>query len=101
MEEITGKIVDVSFASDKLHFVVVHKAGSIGEQQGPSLRIEAEVPTDDNVPNIKNLNDCAEFYREEGKKLSDAMFACLPGGTVDALLCEMMSRRASMFRVRF
>lgn len=101
MEKETGKIVDASFATDDIHLVFVRKAGSIGKKQAPSLRIEAEVPTEDSDPDIKNLDECAEFYRTEGKKLADAIFACLPGGTIDALLCEMMTRRASMFRVRF
>lgn len=33
--------------------------------------------------------------------LSDALWAVLPGGTIDALLCELMRRRSSMLVVGF
>ena len=71
-----------------------YRAGSVGFNQPKSARIEILQPIDD----IKTTVD-REFYAEEGKRLADVLFESLPGGTLDALLCEMMQRRASLLKV--
>ena len=38
-------------------------------------------------------------HRSDAKALADELFATLPGGTLDALLCEMIERKACLLRV--
>lgn len=42
-----------------------------------------------------------EDYIRDAKLLADALLETLPGGTMDQLLCELLKRRASLFRVPF
>ena len=42
-----------------------------------------------------------QIHEKVATEIADAMFLCLPGGTVDALLVELMTRRASLLKVRF
>lgn len=55
-----------------------------------------DIPLDEDYP-AKHR----EFFEEQGKVIADALFGHLPGGTVDQLICEMLQRRASLFRVPF
>ncbi|QOX80884.1 hypothetical protein FY034_17840 (plasmid) [Trichlorobacter lovleyi] len=41
------------------------------------------------------------LHADQGKTIVDALYASLPGGTLDAVLCEMLQRRASLLRVPF
>jgi hypothetical protein len=41
------------------------------------------------------------FYGDEAKKVSDFLFAHMPGGLIDALFAEMARRKASVFSVTF
>ncbi len=50
---------------------------------------------------VETLKQVAELYKIQGEKVADALFAHLPGGTVDAILARMLERRASLFAVRF
>lgn len=40
------------------------------------------------------------FFADEAKKLADALYATLPGGTLDALLVDLLDRKRSIYRVR-
>ncbi len=42
----------------------------------------------------------AEFARQ-GAAIADAIYDSCPGGTVDALLSNLLARKASQFRVTF
>ena len=42
-----------------------------------------------------------KFYGEQARLLADELFRCLPGGTLDALLGEILHRKASIFRVPY
>lgn len=81
--------------------IVVHRAGDMGQQSVPRLTIKAE----DTPPNVADQSFTVEaahqMWERDGKALSDAIFECLPGGTIDQLICELMKRRASLFAVRF
>ena len=48
-----------------------------------------------------DLASAARFYQRQGDALVDALWACLPGGTIDQMIAELLRRRASLFRVRF
>lgn len=77
--------------------VTVHKAQpTVGEVS--NLEIRATEPTPE-MTGPGCLADARLFYETEGKLLADALQACLPGGTVDALLRELLVRKASLLRV--
>lgn len=40
------------------------------------------------------------FFDDEAKKLADALYASLPGGTIDALLVQLLDRKRSIYYVR-
>jgi len=46
-----------------------------------------------------DLNTAREFFKTQGRQLADVLYKSLPGGTLDQLLCELMTRRASLFIV--
>lgn len=50
------------------------------------------------VPDM-GMEEAREFYIEQGKELADVLCSTLPGGTLDQLICELMTKRASLFRV--
>lgn len=52
------------------------------------------------MPESPDLKTAAKLHTEQGQALADALFAHLPGGVLDALLCHMMQKRASLFVVR-
>jgi hypothetical protein len=39
------------------------------------------------------------FYRRQANEIAEVLFATLPGGTIDQLLCAMLERRTSLFQV--
>ena len=43
--------------------------------------------------------EAKNYYRTTAKFLCDALVESLPGGTLDALLVELMSRKVSLLRV--
>ena len=73
------------------------KAQPIGTQHVPDLSIIAKLE----IPGCNDLGLAADFYRTEGQKICDALYASLPGGILDGIMCAMMIRRASLFRVTF
>lgn len=43
----------------------------------------------------------AAIFKQDAVSLCDVLFDTLPGGTLDQLLVEMLTRKASQFVVRF
>lgn len=62
------------------------------------VRVTSRLPVDD-MPGEPVL--WQTFYHAEAVKLADALWDTLPGGTVDQLVVELLSRRTSLFRVGF
>jgi hypothetical protein len=56
---------------------------------------------DGTIPTRHSLLEYREMYKEEALKLVDALFETLPGGTFDAMLAEMLIRKASVLRVSY
>lgn len=79
-------------------YIGLYRAGNINEKQPPVLHIYVVEQIKES--NIATVDQCALFKRQ-GKKLSDALFDSLPGGTIDALLVELLQRKASMLVVPF
>lgn len=51
-------------------------------------------------PKQETLDDSRTFYRQQARALHDVLARTLPGGTLDALLGELLERKASLFRIR-
>ena len=76
-------------------FTELYRAQPTGETQPPVVRITIN----DIVPDHVNLYAARAFYRAEAKILADALYKALPGGTIVALLVELLDRAASRLRV--
>lgn len=63
------------------------------------IRIEQEIPDFGSAEGYAERAQAT--YADQGRLLADALYGSLPGGTLDALLAELLERRASMLRVRF
>lgn len=78
--------------------VAVYKAsGIIREQEVQSLRITANTQ----MPEYDTLDTAAAVYNMEGAEIANALLEHLPGGTVDAVLRQLLLARASLLRVPF
>lgn len=76
------------------------KAIAIFKAQPTVNEVEpAKIVMDEEIPRMKTLEEARELYIEQGKKLADALCDSLPGGTLDQLICELLTRKASLFRV--
>lgn len=60
-----------------------------------SLIADEEIPT--SPPIDSSIEEWTEkrraFFRGQAKEISDALWRSLPGGTIEALLVEMLDRR--------
>lgn len=79
----------------------LYKAQPLGDREAPPLRLEAieELP---DVGSDKgwHARSIARFD-EQASIVIDALFGSLPGGTLDAILMQMLERRRSLYVVRF
>lgn len=71
------------------------RAGSVGQIVPPRLTIEVH----EQIHDVGSLEEARVLHSRQGTALADAILASLPGGTVDALLVELMRRRASLLSV--
>lgn len=83
--EMDGEILDLS------------RAQPIGDRVAPkvTIRISSEFPKSDRPCHA------VELFAEEGQTLEQALWESLPGGTIDALIAALLTRRASRFVVAF
>lgn len=75
--------------------VSLFRASGIGKTNPPSITIEVH----EQIGDVGSLESARKLHAEQGAKLADVLLGSLPGGTVDALLAELMRRRASLFSV--
>ena len=73
------------------------RARNTGDFEPPKLEIQVV----EQVPTNMDLVEAKTLYQMQARSLADALFKTLPGGTIDALLCEMLSRKASLLNVRY
>lgn len=71
------------------------RANDMGGHIPPILQVEIS----EQVGELGSLDQHRCTYADQAEQLVDALFASLPGGTVDALLVEMMRRKVSLFSV--
>ena len=72
------------------------KAGSVGQEVPPDTTIVIAGEPDER----KTLRESKIFYGMQARKIADALYESLPGGTLDHLVAEMMQRQASLLMVR-
>lgn len=78
-----------------MNTVAIHRAQPIGDSTPPPVTIVIDAV----IKNPEKLQLSRAQYLSDGVRLADALFASLPGGTMDALLVELLSRRASLLAV--
>lgn len=74
-------------------------------QGAPELRLTADEelphsPPDEDFPLDQWILNQRASFEAQAKLVADALFASLPGGTIDALLVEMLDRKRSLLLVR-
>ena len=76
--------------------VDIWRAQPVGEHHAipVTIRIHAEMP--DLEANLSRAT-----FADDANVLADAIYTACTGGTVDALLAELLTRRASLLRVLF
>lgn len=80
-----------------VHHAIAYVA-SVSDGNSIALSITARDPID---TADKPLSELKKIFEIDALNLADAMFASLPGGTIDALISEFLRRRASLFVVPF
>ena len=55
----------------------------------------------DPLPMEKTLDEQKKLYVYQAHSLANALWDTLPGGTLDQLVVELLTRHASLLRVRF
>ncbi len=78
---------------------IVAKAAPVATQDIPDIEIQIgpEFPPYGN--DTEWVRRMGQFYNVEAQKLMEALQS-LPGGTWDRLLCLMLDKKASLYRVR-
>lgn len=77
-------------------------AQPIGDQQVTPFEIKAtETIPEIQTPGEAGLDEARQIYAGQAKMIADTLFGSLPGGTIDALLIEMLDRKRSLFCVPF
>jgi len=77
--------------------VSVYRAQPVASDAVP----QATIVIDDEIPPVTGVEGAQRVFEEQGAALAAALWESLPGGTIDALLREMLLRRASLLRVSF
>ena len=61
----------------------------------------ARIAALEEIPRILDAGKARQLYNLQGNILAEALWAALPGGTLDVLIARLLERRASLFRVPF
>lgn len=70
---------------------------TVSDEPVPTLELVAY----ESAPSFETLEEAAATYEKDAKTIANVLFASLPGGTIDRLLVEMLTRKASHFRVPY
>lgn len=73
----------------------IYKAQDIGDKKVETL----EIYLDHEIPRFEDLKTRIQVFEKEAFRLANVLCDTLPGGTLDQLICELLIRRASLFRV--
>ena len=73
----------------------VYKAQRVGGIAIASAKLIME----DELPSFESVEVSVGNFKTDAKAIAGLLCETLPGGTLDQLICELMTRRASLFRV--
>lgn len=81
----------------------VHIYRADGEDPQPTLiRIEQQAPQlDYSLPSGEYARQAGARFASEGSALAEAIWSSCPGGTIDALIAALLTRRSTLLRVTF
>jgi len=77
--------------------ICVFKAQPTGDQVVADLDLSAT----QTFPDFEDLAEAKENHEADATFIVAALLASLPGGTVDAVLRQLLTHRASLLRVRW
>jgi hypothetical protein len=80
--------------------VTVHVAQPIRDEEAETGHIVIREPLPEFTGDDWKEQQVA-VHRRDAKLIADVLQGTLPGGTFDQLLCELLTRTASAFRVRY
>ena len=66
----------------------------------PDLEIKAEEEFPDDITELPTLKSLEVKHAEEGVKIANALIDTLPGGTIDALLIELLEKKKTILSVK-
>ena len=78
-----------------MNTVSIGKAQGIGDKKVEAVKILIVVE----VPDYPSLEKAANCYQEDASTLADVLCDTLPGGTLDRLIAELLTRKATCFKV--
>jgi hypothetical protein len=76
--------------------ITVFKAQQTTEETIPDMTITAT----EELPQHTGLAAPTIRFYEQARLIADALYDSLPGGTLDALLVEMLDRKRTLLRVK-
>jgi hypothetical protein len=78
--------------------ISIYRADGLGPNESvPPVTIRIDKP----MPGFNSSDDARARFKADGDAIAEALWSVLPGGTVDALIGDLLARRASLLRVRF
>lgn len=82
--------------TDKTKTIFLCKAEPIGNRE-PNEVPNISISITGELPNFKSLKFAENFYENEANALADALFSCLPQGTLDRVIVRFMQRNLSLY----
>lgn len=79
--------------------IILSRASGVSGMVVPNLCVEARVSCDEEPPTNSTERDNALFFESQARRLVAAMMRTLPGALIDAIMAELMTRRACQLRV--
>ena len=77
--------------------IKVLRARSVGDHHPQKFILEIVEQIDTDV--FSSIKEARTLFNLEGATVADALMKSLPGGTIDALLIELLRRKASLLAV--
>jgi hypothetical protein len=75
--------------------ITVHKAEPVLDEDVPDAAIHIDKP----IPADATAQETREMSSDDARAMAEVLWVHLPGATLDALIAELLRRRASQFTV--
>lgn len=82
----------------EVHIHRAEGAGPVNQPEPVLIRIDCDMPPHSVGDGYRQR--VADLFAADAKALVDAIFDTCPGGTIDALIAELLTRRSSQLRTR-